>query len=376
MKSTFKMKKGITLIALVVTIIVLLILAGVSISMLTGQNGILNRAKEAKENTELAQAEEDEKMQGYEDTINRYKDLPTGEGTKPYLPNSTFLYKEGDLSTGVVIKDSNYNEYVWVEVPKTVTVYETAGVNITNFTEDNYTKIENDLKSYTNEYKADDYSDTNQNFTIQYKKMLKSVYENGGFWVGRYEAGSQADGNSVNVVVKQNAIPYINVTRDESQTLAEGMNYEGCTSSLIFGLQWDLMLKFIETKNATAKENLILDSTEIGNYTNNLWNITDAKVKYSTDYGNSFTKCPHEKKSDDIILLTTGAKKDFSLMNIYDIAGNVYEWTLETGNDEDLFVYRGGNYGNNGEGTTAKYRYGYNQEFSGNGVGFRIGLWK
>lgn len=53
----FKCKKngGITLIALVVSIIVLLILAGVSISMLTGQNGILNRAAEAKEKTSLGQ---------------------------------------------------------------------------------------------------------------------------------------------------------------------------------------------------------------------------------------------------------------------------------------------------------------------------------
>ena len=53
-----KRNKGITLIALVVTIIVLLILAGVSINMLTGQNGILNRASEAKEKTENAQTEE------------------------------------------------------------------------------------------------------------------------------------------------------------------------------------------------------------------------------------------------------------------------------------------------------------------------------
>ena len=53
---------GITLIALVITIIVLLILAGVSISMLTGQNGILNRASEAKEKTDQAQKEEQNKM--------------------------------------------------------------------------------------------------------------------------------------------------------------------------------------------------------------------------------------------------------------------------------------------------------------------------
>lgn len=58
MKNKFNEKQGITLIALVVTIIVLLILAGISISMLTGQNGILNKASEAKEKTETAQTEE------------------------------------------------------------------------------------------------------------------------------------------------------------------------------------------------------------------------------------------------------------------------------------------------------------------------------
>ena len=58
MKNKIKEERAITLIALVVTIIVLLILAGVSISMLTGQNGILNRANEAKSSTEVAQTEE------------------------------------------------------------------------------------------------------------------------------------------------------------------------------------------------------------------------------------------------------------------------------------------------------------------------------
>ena len=58
LKETLKRNKGITLIALVVTIIVLLILAGISINMLTGQNGILNRASEAKQNTGTAQTEE------------------------------------------------------------------------------------------------------------------------------------------------------------------------------------------------------------------------------------------------------------------------------------------------------------------------------
>ena len=52
----YKMKnRGITLIALVVTVIVILVLAGISISMLTGENGILNRTAEAKEKTNDSQ---------------------------------------------------------------------------------------------------------------------------------------------------------------------------------------------------------------------------------------------------------------------------------------------------------------------------------
>ena len=61
-KSKRKEQKGITLVALVVTIIVLIILAGVSIGMLVGENGIITQAQKAKENTELAQAEEEKQM--------------------------------------------------------------------------------------------------------------------------------------------------------------------------------------------------------------------------------------------------------------------------------------------------------------------------
>ena len=53
-----KKEKGITLIALVVTIVVLLILAGISISMLTGENGVISQARNAKEATEQAKVEE------------------------------------------------------------------------------------------------------------------------------------------------------------------------------------------------------------------------------------------------------------------------------------------------------------------------------
>ena len=152
-----KRNRGITLIALVVTIIVLLILAGVSITMLTGQNGILNRAGKAKEKTEIAQEDENEKLQGYEKIINQYaENLPVGTGTTPYLPDSKkFEQVTGtDLDSGLVIREkATGSEYVWVEVPRTTAVYPTAGINIASFTDEEYKKIETDLHTYTKDYR-------------------------------------------------------------------------------------------------------------------------------------------------------------------------------------------------------------------------------
>ena len=73
-KMKAKSNKGITLIALVITIIVLLILAGVTIAALSGDNGILRRATEAKEQTNQKNDEETEKIGGYESTIDQYVD--------------------------------------------------------------------------------------------------------------------------------------------------------------------------------------------------------------------------------------------------------------------------------------------------------------
>ena len=67
-----KRNNGITLIALVITIIVLLILAGVSIAMLTGENGILTQARNAKDRTEEARVDEENRISDYEDYISQY----------------------------------------------------------------------------------------------------------------------------------------------------------------------------------------------------------------------------------------------------------------------------------------------------------------
>ena len=435
LKETLKRNKGITLIALVVTIIVLLILAGISINMLTADNGIIKKALEAKQKTEAAQEEENRILKEYEDLMKKYgsgstggegtggegsggegsggegsggegsgsadKKLPTGEGTTPYLPSNDFSYKEGDLDNGLVIKDSAGNEYVWVEVPKTSKVYPNAGTKITSFTDTDYETIDQDLHTYTNVYRNGTnyidiyYKDTSKgwftdegdtSYNKAKQKMLKSVYEHGGFWVGRYEAGiekeadirkEETDTVTLTPVTKQNMYPYNYVKRTQAKVLAEQVESGNCTSSLMFGVQWDLVLKYIEIKGNVNSADLKSDSTLKGNYANNKWNITNVKAKYSTDSGQSFTACPYPKKStSEAVLLTTGADESFSMMNIYDIAGNVEEWTLEkTSNDYYPCAYRGGEYSSGGSNYPASSRNNVGTSGSVNYIGFRLSLY-
>ena len=410
LRNTLRRNKGITLIALVVTIIVLLILAGISIAMLTGQNGILNRVAEAKEKTGVAQEDESQKLKGYEDTINQYApssnggSLPTGTGTTPYLPNSTFSKKEGDLATGLVIKDSNDNEYVWVEVPTTIydnTTYNNNGAKKPQ-NADEWEKIRDCLKAYTADYSSSSYKDTDTDGTTyadDYKNMLKSVYTNGGFWIGRYEAGLEEGKNprtsyvaisaSDKAVIKPNMYPYNYVTRDEAQTLAQKMDYGDCKGSLIFGIQWDLVLKYIETKNPAQKSNLLTNSTSIGNYYNSSFELkrgkfakynelSDWKAYNSEEKPTLVTGSQKKEQSsnENGILLTTGATEATNLQNIYDIAGNVWEWTLEFYTTSRPCVVRGGSYTSNGSGNPAKYRSVNDTNYYNADVGFHVGLWK
>ena len=112
-KEKFKQRQGITLIALVVTIIVLLILAGISIAMLTGQNGILNRATEAKNTTGTAQVDEQVKLSVAEALSNGLGTITEENLTKALNSNvgSGKYELTGDAVNGWTIKaaDKTYN---------------------------------------------------------------------------------------------------------------------------------------------------------------------------------------------------------------------------------------------------------------------------
>ena len=156
MNKEMKNTRGITLIALVVSIIVLLILAGITIAALSGDNGILTRAKEAKEKTEQAQKEDKQTVSNMEDMLENieFKNINT-EDTKPgkALPaNVTILENNGNK--GIVIKDQNNNEWVWIEVPKTTVFADLIIDTTTELTEQDYNSIRDKLIEYVEIYKS------------------------------------------------------------------------------------------------------------------------------------------------------------------------------------------------------------------------------
>ena len=315
-----------------------------------------------------------------------------------YLPKGFRQVSGTTLEKGLTIQDSTGNQYVWVEVPKKTEVYPTAGLEITEFTESEYTAIETDLHTYTNDYRngtkyTDTYSSdaatglTSAQYTELKQKMLKSVYQNGGFYIGKYETGTETARTSGDAsiaptetpVIKQNVYPYNYVTCSEAQTLASNMEHGDRTTSLLFGVQWDLTLKYLE-KKGTSQEDLNSDSTSWGNYNNNAWSITNENLKYAEYKNYSLqpwtTATEKSKTSNESILLSTGASESFSKMGIYDLAGNVVEWTLEYTSYTDYpCAYRGGYYPGTGSDYPASYRSYHSKTLAISDYGFRCVLY-
>ena len=335
--------------------------------------------------------------QGFRVTL--YKDegtgeIPVTEETAPYIPEG-YAYVGGTLETGVIIQDSKGNEYVWVEVPKTAEVYETAGVSITSFTDSDYEKIENDLHKYTTVYRngttyKDEWSSkeatglSEYEYNLQKKKMLKSIYKNGGFYVGRYETGIdysedprrfEEETTQQTPVIKENAYPYHTVTNSQAQSLSTHFSTEGYTSSLMYGVQWDLIMKFLETKG-TPKQELISDSTDWGNFDGTVYSITKEGSKYRYNTTIEWFSAPHVKTTEESILVTTGAIETFKKQNIYDLAGSLFEWTLEYSNDATYpCSLRGSGWRFDLE-KTANLRLGCASSWSVHNVGFRVALYR
>ena len=224
-----------------ITIIVLLILAGVSIAMLTGENGILSQAQKAKEETENAQAEEENILSGYEEYISgatgetiggewdakkgvnspqimqgmtkvSFK-LPEGEnkgevvkaGEEGFDNNSWYDYQTSKWANAVT-EDGSY----WVWIPRFAYKIEgeTIDVKFLINTTDQYYDDNGNLQTAKRATSKDETVDTTSDYYVHpaFTDESSIDYANGGWdkeisgiWVAKFEAGFASGNNSAEV---------------------------------------------------------------------------------------------------------------------------------------------------------------------------------
>ena len=269
-----------------------------------------------------------------------------------------FYYVGGTKESGLVISDEKADENKYkgqTEVPKD-------GLIGNQFV---WVPVEDDynFKTYCGywdnkldlEYFADceePYSGAASWETDEYNAMKSSVERNNGFYVARYEA-SQKDGK---LVSQAGNLPWVNIPWGENMTEigTEGAVYQAqnmykddkhaVTSTLIHGCQWDAIMSFIDPnyENEDGTCNSFVSNSEGQGY-------------YNADLP---TNCGY-----------------YQIKNIYDLAGNVDEWTMESCSS-DARVNRGGNYVFSGSGFPASFRGDQNNpSISGDFIGFRVALY-
>ena len=338
--------KGITLIALVITIIILLILAGISISALTNQ-GLFKNAKAAQNATEKAEKEQGQRLNEYEDEINKYlnnsnedekiglitdninKELSKTDNTKlkdekgnRIVVPAGFKIVNGatTVDKGIVIEDvtetaTKGSQFVWVTVGSITKADGTTTeikLNRYTFDENGISTAQDDkiIGTYFQELKESNKGNTVAKSISDFKT---STLKNGGYYIGRYEARTatarNAAGNALTQITEKGTENVYNyVTQLQAAQLSQNMyNSIKFTSDLMNSYAWDTAIVFIQNCGTNSK--------------------------YSRQ--NS---------------LNTGAVSQIGTnvdiqCNIYDMASNIMEWITETCiNSERPCVVRGGHY--------------------------------
>ena len=405
-KLTIKVKSergAITALVLASFLLILVVLINL---YMVGASKSTSQDKEIEAIQEAYNYTPDEMESKYQDNIVFANVNTEQTNPKAAIPANVKEIVEADANKGIVIKDKNENEWVWVEVPKT-TVFSGLNIDVNGtFTSQNYIDIANKMITYAGVYRkgsvnqecnwTDEWYDgcglTQQEYIKAYQSMLKSVYTYGGFWIGRYEAGIDGSitdltkarithttvtiGTSPKAISQKDAIPYNFVYCSEAQMLANEMtpdsNYR---SSLMFGIQWDLVCKFLEVKSNLTTADINSDSGSWGNYSNIARKITSSRAKQSSNNGMTWTSISGQKESKNIVL-STGASDDTNRLNIYDFAGNEWEWTLEKSSESLPCSGRGGSCGNTTNGFVTSARNEADVEGNDNYASFRPTLYK
>ena len=401
--------KGITLITLVITVVVLTILAGVSINAVVGDDGIIAKAKESanltKETTikesieklvlEYKLAEKGETLEdflktkipskidkvtnngdgtltiekdGVTVTVNATQTSNPSTSTKPTKPdepsspymnkNTEVTYPDGTLwiPEGFKIADDSAST-----VQGGVVIEDKDGNQFVWVPVDSISDYKRTW--YTGEGSFSSYSES----LADDEKTSVTTYK--GFYIGRYEAGDKENTEAKQmrsssditktVTIKEGQAPYNYVTKTQAISLAENFatkqGYKA-TTKLVSSYAWDTTIAFIQK---VVKD--YGNSSPQGNYFDTSFPYTDITGKYQN------------KANKDNLLIPTG--QTTPVCNFYDIGGNIYEWTTESCSSTYGIYnsYRGGKYNNGYAQVPAGYRFNgavYGESF----MGFRITL--
>ena len=359
-----KQEKGITLIALVVTIVVLLILAGVSLSLVIGNDGIMKRAKEAKNRYAEAQTNDEKQLNELangidemETGIKKVDGVPIPEGyyyvggtkAKGIVISDNIADKELDKGKEDVRRDLAGNQWIWVPVETPSSLYTTVtdgvaltgstGVKTTKYTNSEIiSEITRELPGSTDYREPDIVPDSTnadnderaktagfsslanmaETMVSDYEEMIASLEKYKGFYIGRYEL--TADGEKTGAT--QTGVNWYTLYKN-CTTLAVGSKVK---TRMIWGLQWDATCNWLDSSGFSKT-----DSSTWGNYDDNT----------ATGHGS---------------LQNTGFSESWKANNIYDFAGNCWEFTQEA-SFTGCRACRG-LYGNPGSLDPASGRYG------------------
>ena len=253
--------KGITLVALVVTIIVLIILAGVSINLILGENGIITMAKKAKENMEIASQEEqialDNLYMEMDNTPTYNKDKKVNAPTllTGMMPIKFEMPTDTEMGTAVTTttSDTNWYEYgttyetkkwanaqtkdgsMWVWIPRFAykITGQTIDVKFLIGTTDNYYKEDGTIGTAQRQKTPEQIIDSTAGYTVHpaFTNESSINYANGGWdseltgiWVAKFEAG-YASGNNTAPVVAANGVNYSQMTSYVHETESTTEDY-------------------------------------------------------------------------------------------------------------------------------------------------------
>ena len=386
-----KQERGITLIALVVTIVVLLILAGVSISLVLNNNGVISKAKDAKNQYAEAQTNDEKQLNEVSDWIDAKVGDITGGGSVTKIDGvpipEGYYYVGGTKAKGLVISDNvadkeldkgkenvrrdlSGNQWVWVPVETPSSLYTTVdagqalagstGVKTTKYTNSaiisgrtrglpgSTTWREPDIVPDSTHGDTDErakkagfssLANMAENMKSDYEEMIASLEKYKGFYIGRYELTANGERTGATQTC-ENGVNWYTLYKN-CTTLATGSKVK---TRMIWGLQWDATCSWL----ATSKFD-ITNSSKWGNYSDN-------------------TATGHGSKQN------TGFSESWKANNIYDFAGNCIEWTQEA-NDTIGRAFRGGSYGYYGSSHPASVRSYYSSTYTSSYFGSRPTLY-